>query len=84
MRGLHTEMQIALKSNEEFSTTDIKGLASEVTRLEVTGIKSNRGASGFTGTGNIESINEHSLVDDIAEKVLDKLRAASLEPQLDR
>ena len=48
VRGLHADMQIALKSNEKFSSTDIKALATEVTRLEIAGIKSNGGACGFT------------------------------------
>ena len=50
VRGLHADMQIALKSNEKFASTDIKALATEVTRLEIAGIKSNGGACGSTSS----------------------------------
>ena len=39
VRGLHPEMQITLKSSEKFATNAIKTLATEVTRLEIAGIK---------------------------------------------
>ena len=78
VRGLHADMQIALKSNEKFSSTDIKALATEVTRLEIAGIKSNGGACGFTS--QVACVDDRSqVVDEIAEKVLEKLRAASLD-----
>ena len=79
IRGLHADMQIALKSNEKFSSTDIRALATEVTRLEIAGIKSNGGACGFTS--QVACVDDRSqVVDDITEKVLEKLRAASLDP----
>ena len=79
VRGLHTDMQIALKSNEKFSSTDIKALATEVTRLEIARIKSSDGACGFTS--KVACVDNRSqVVDEIAEKVLEKLHAASLDP----
>ena len=77
VRELHPAVKIVLKSSEKFATNDMKTLATEVTRLELAGIKSNSTTNGVTS--KVEHVNEHSLVDEIAEKVLEKLRAANLE-----
>ena len=72
VRGLHANIQIALKSYETFSSTDIKALATDVTRLEIARIKSNGGTCGFTS--QVACVDDRSLVvDEIAEKVLKKL-----------
>ena len=51
MRGVHPEMQIALKSGANFSTRDINALADETVRLELAGITS-------CGKNNIVSSNK--------------------------
>ena len=72
-------MQIALKSNEKFSSTDIKALATEVTRLEIAGIKPHGGTCSFTS--QVACVDDCSLVvDEITEKVLEKLRGVSFDP----
>ena len=50
VRGLHPEMQKALKSNEKFSSNDIKALASEVVCLEIASIKSNSATASQTAS----------------------------------
>ena len=40
MRGVHPDMQVALKSWGQFETSDIHALATETVRLELAGIKS--------------------------------------------
>ena len=79
VRGLHAGTQIALKSNEKFSSTAIKALAMDITRLEIAGIKSSGGARGFIS--QVTCVDDRSLlVDEIAKKVPEKLRGASLDP----
>ena len=78
---LHPEMQIALKSSEKFATNAIKTLAMEVTRLEIAEIKSNGAASTY----KISSVDNpepkaNTLVDEIVDKVIEKLCGATLEP----
>ena len=38
VRGLDTKLQVALKAEKEFSTSDIKTLAAEAVRLEIAGV----------------------------------------------
>ena len=40
MKGLHHEMQIALKSSPKFSAAYLNELAKETTRLQIAGIES--------------------------------------------
>ena len=77
---LHADMQIALKSNEKFLSTDIKALSTEVTRPEIAGVISYGDACGFTSK-QVACVDDRSLVvNEITEKVLEKLRGASLDP----
>lgn len=76
MRGVHPEMQIALKAETAFETNDIDALAKETIRLELAGIKSY--GTKCTPLGDLSSVNEVSLandsvVDSIANKVIEKL-----------
>ena len=84
MRGLHPEMQLALKASEKFSAiVDTKVLANEVTRLQLAGIKSfanipvsvnNIGATGKSlSTDSIELHNTENFVDTIVAKVTSEI-----------
>ena len=75
VRGVHPEMQIALKSSATFATSDVNALATETVRLELAGVKSFKKKSPSTesGVGDVSSVNE-SAVNAIADKVLEKLQ----------
>ena len=71
VRGLSSELQVALKSNKEFSSMDVKSLATETVRLELAGI-------GSTKIPSVSAIGSNDeIVDAIAEKVLQRLSLAS-------
>ena len=72
-------MQVALKSLEKFAGADIKTIADETTRLELAGIRSllsdtsqNKGVFGATNPRD-----ERSVIDSIADKVIEKLHNIS-------
>ena len=64
-------MQTALKSGANFSSSDLKALTAEATRLEVAGIKSSRNTKIFP-VNNCESLidaNEtYAMIDKVTEK----------------
>lgn len=75
VRGVHPEMQIALKSAATFSTSDVNALAVETVRLELAGVKSYKKKSSPSdgGVSDVSSVND-STINAIAEKVLEKLQ----------
>ena len=76
MRGIHPDMQVALKAETTFETNDIDALATETVRLELAGIKSygtKCARLNETSSVNEVSMNEESVVESIANKVLEKL-----------
>ena len=80
VRGLHPQMQIALKSMEKFATNDIQALAEETTRLQLAGVNSNMGISSSvneisanTNKGSREIPDD--IVDAITDKVVDKINS---------
>jgi len=74
-RGVHPDMQIALKSWTTFKDSNINALATETTRLELAGVKS-YGKKGATSARkeevNLCDVNEIAI-NSIAEKVIEKL-----------
>ena len=71
VRGLSSEMQVALKSNSDFATMEVKALATETVRLELAGV-------GVAKAATDSSVNScDAMVDAIAEKVLHRLSMAS-------
>ena len=80
VRGLHPQMQTALKSMEKFASKDIQALAVETTRLQLAGVQSN---IEIHGSINEISVNTHKgskeipadIVDAIADKVVDKINS---------
>ena len=81
VRGLHADMQMALKCMDNFKDCDINALADHIVRLEIAGIKSNyRGCS----SGSLDSVNaprtsmQDSIVNSIVVKVVDKLANLTL------
>ncbi len=75
LNGVHPKMQIALKSLPCFTEADIDKLATETMRLQLAGINS------FASTKSQECMsveNSSSIVDEIAEKVIKKLKEASI------
>ena len=75
VNGLHPKMQTALKSLPDFVDLSVEKLAGEVSRLQLAGIQS------FASTNPHEcfAIENNSVVDLIAEKVIRKLKETSLE-----
>ena len=76
IKGVHSEMQVALKSLSHFKDCDINTLAKETVRLELAGVKSQM----HLPPPNVNNVDEEkSLVDAIANKVMDKIENLSLE-----
>ena len=69
VRGLHPEMQLALKALPTFEETDINKLASETTQLQLAGIPS----FDSKQSPQCMSVNESGLVDSILDKVIHKI-----------
>lgn len=83
VRGLHPQMQTALKSMEKFSTSDIKALASETTRLQLAGVKSNIEIRTLVNEISDNANNSSkeipaNIVDAIADKVLVKINSINV------
>ena len=85
VKGLHSDMQVALKSLEKFSDAEIRTIADETTRLELAGIRSllsdpskNKAIFGATNPSD-----DRSMVDSIAEKVIEKLQLQTAAINLD-
>ena len=79
MRGVHPDMQIALKSSATFTASDVNTLATETVRLELDGIKSygkkriSSEVKSECSSSDVSVVNE-SIINSIAEKVLEKLQ----------
>ena len=67
VRGLSSEMQLAVKSVQDFATMDIKGVIKETVRLELAGV----GEKKPTASTAVNACDD--MVDAIAEKVLQRL-----------
>ena len=73
--GLHPKMQIELKSLPSFNDADVDKLTSETMRLQLAGIDS------FASENNqkcMMSVEGPSMVDEIAEKVIEKMKGISI------
>ena len=75
VRGLDTKLQIALKTGKDFSTSDIKSLASEAVRLEIAGV-SNKQIK--VDTVNEIGIGKEEWVNVVAEKVFEKVKGLNI------
>ena len=79
MRGVHPEMQIALKSGADFATRDISALADETVQLELAGITSGGKNDIVSSQKNtcysheVANINEIAI-NSIAGKVIERLK----------
>ena len=73
MRGLHSEMQVALKASERFNDNDINALATETVRLELAGIKSigtqSPARNECNQVGDVTEFPINSIVDKVVEKL---------------
>ena len=84
VRGLHLDMQIALKSMEKFTDSNIDTLAVETTRLQLAGIQSRfeeRSSTNAINVNNASATMPAEVLDSIAEKVVEKLTKTSLNPE---
>lgn len=84
VRGLHPEMQIAVKSMEKFAASDINTLAEETTRLQLAGIKSRFQECNSANAINVNNATASmptDIFDSIADKVADKLANTNLNAQ---
>ena len=88
VKGLHQDMQVALKSLENFSSSDINLLATEETRLRPAGINclitgnirvQLCGSKAFEINAICEIMDQKSLIDSIADKVVEKLKVTSID-----
>ena len=83
-KGLHKDMRLALKSIANYASADLKTLVDEVSRLELAGVNScltdahgvNVVEAGVCASRGEEATN---LVDEIADKVLQKLSESSID-----
>ncbi len=67
-------MQIALKALQDFDKADISKLALETTRLQLAGI----GSFAADNPQQCMNVDSPSLVDTIAEKVIEKMKISSV------
>ena len=74
VRGLHPQMQLALKALPAFEETDINKLASETTRLQLAGIPS----FDSKQSSQCMNVDESGLVDSIVDKVIHKMSELSV------
>jgi hypothetical protein len=80
VKGLHLDMQIALKSLANFATSNINDLAKETTRLQLAGINSFPEGKNYMHSSHAtvnsvnDSVDNTSLVESIVNKVIDKLK----------
>ena len=81
VKGVHPSMQVALKSLATFKDMSINDLATECVRLQLAGIESYANNNKSASTSNAERVNAisggidtASLVDSIAESVMQKLQ----------
>ena len=84
VRGLHPKMQIALKTLPSFAEADIYNLAKETTRLQVVGIETFFSRTVDKAQECMSVANAESMVDTIAEKVIEKLRNTSFDIPADK
>ena len=84
VRGLHRDMQTALKSMEKFESCDINALADEVTRLQIAGIKSNFHAAPLASSHSVNATGTtmaDDMLNSIAERVVEKLTNLSIHQE---
>ena len=77
LKGVHPDMQVALKSWTEFSSKDIHALATETVRLEMAGVKSfskSSAASSSSICGVSCAGSDDDLVNAVADKIMDRLK----------
>ena len=73
VRGLSKQLQLAIKSLQDYDTKDIKAISKEAVRLEIAGV-----SSGASSIASAEQEPRDSMVDAIAEKVIEKLAGTNL------
>ena len=81
MRGIHPDMQIALKAETTFETNDVDALAKETVRLELAGIKSyGTKCTPLTELNSVSQVSstDDSVVDSIVNKVMEKLNVNAI------
>ena len=71
VRGLENNMQLALKSNKDYATSDIKALTADTVRLELAGVGPRKVIS--TAVNSCEQEND-DFVNSVANKVLEKMK----------
>ena len=74
VKGLHHEMQIALKSSPQFSTASLIDLAKETSRLQIAGIQS----VASSKQGYCMSVETNHDVDSVVDKVLEKIKGLTV------
>ena len=78
VRGLSKELQLAIKSLQDYDTMDVKGITKEAVRLEIAGVSA---PSAPTSVASAEPQSCDDMVDKIAEKVIEKLAGTNLSPK---
>ena len=77
MKGVHNDMQVALKSLKGFEESDMNKVSDETTRLELAGIKAIQCAGSRVNTVNQIS-DESTIINSIPNKVIEKLQSTGL------
>ena len=71
VRGLQNNMQLALKSNKDYESSDLKTSTAETVRLELAGVGSRKVISTPINFSEMENAD---FVNSIADKVLEKMK----------
>ena len=78
IKGIHPEMQVALKSLSNFTECDTTALSRETVRLELAGVKGN--PSSNLPVQEVKTVTDDTdLVESIASKVMEKMQDLSLD-----
>lgn len=89
VKGVHPDMQVALKSRTTFATDNISTLATETVRLSLAGVKSySKSTTTSEGCGSVDVVQPSAssqlpggstdMINAIADVVVSKLRETSL------
>lgn len=77
VKGVHNDMQVALKSLKEFEESGIIKIAEETTRLELAGIQAIQCVRSRVNAIN-QICDESTIINSIADKVIEKLQSTGL------
>ncbi len=78
MKGLSSELQVAIKSVTGFKDKTLQQACDEATRLEIAGVGSSGPSPHATSVASVETASQPDLVEQITSGVIERLRSSNL------